>query len=133
MAIRLEFIDFIVPIATIRAKYPGGWAKCLADHANLIGGRVWYDEHLLRDGAMNPRDIGLLVGEWEALGFTPTVEADGQRVWQDVCVVESMFGGPTLPCNWLDVDPDLRIASLRGSDPGSIVGRESFEHGQIKE
>ena len=25
MAIALEFIDFVVPIALIRQKYPGGW------------------------------------------------------------------------------------------------------------
>ena len=29
MAIRLKFYDFIVPISTIRAKYPGGWDQCL--------------------------------------------------------------------------------------------------------
>lgn len=32
MAIALEFIDFIVPIALIRQKYPGGWEQCLRDH-----------------------------------------------------------------------------------------------------
>ncbi len=32
MAVALEFIDFIVPIAAIREKYPGGWEQCLKDH-----------------------------------------------------------------------------------------------------
>jgi hypothetical protein len=32
MAIALEFIDFVVPIALVRQKYPGGWAQCLQDH-----------------------------------------------------------------------------------------------------
>jgi hypothetical protein len=45
MAVELEFINLIVPIALIKQKYPGGWEQCLDDHANLIGGRVWYDEH----------------------------------------------------------------------------------------
>ena len=63
MAIALEFIDFIVPIALIRQKYPGGWEQCLRDHECLIGGRVWFDEQLLRDGAMNPTDIASLVEE----------------------------------------------------------------------
>ena len=71
MAVALEFIDFIVPIALIRAKYRGGWEKCLQDHSRLIGGRVWYDEHLFRDGAMSPRDIQSLIDEWEGLGFQP--------------------------------------------------------------
>ncbi len=57
MTIALEFIDFIVPIAEIKKKYPGGRDQCLKDHENLIGGRVWFDEHLLRDGAINPGDI----------------------------------------------------------------------------
>ena len=48
MTIALEFIDFVVPIALIRQKYPGGWEQCLQDHESLIGGRVWFDEHLLR-------------------------------------------------------------------------------------
>lgn len=38
MAIDTEFIDFIVPIAIIRAKYPGGWEQCLKDHEGMYGG-----------------------------------------------------------------------------------------------
>jgi len=37
MAIALEFIDLVVPIETIRQKYPGGWEGCLRYHAPLIG------------------------------------------------------------------------------------------------
>ena len=55
MSISTEFIDFIVPIETIRQKYPGGWEQCLKDHENLINGRVWFDDYLIRDGAMGPR------------------------------------------------------------------------------
>ncbi len=68
MASLTEFIDFIIPIATIRAKYPGGWNQCLTDHANLLEGRVWHDEHLLRDGAMSPHGISALIEEWEGMG-----------------------------------------------------------------
>ena len=50
MSVALEFIDFIVPISTIREKYPGGWEQCLKDHSPLLGGRVWHDDHLLRNG-----------------------------------------------------------------------------------
>lgn len=38
MTIALEFIDLIIPIHVIEQKYPGGWAQCLADHEQLIGG-----------------------------------------------------------------------------------------------
>ena len=123
MAIALEFIDFVVPIALIRQKYPGGWEQCFEDHERLIGGRVWFDEHLLRDGAMNPADIGSLVDEWISLGFEPTVEVDGQRIWKDCCVTESMLGGATLPCDWLELAEDGRSAWLKGTTPGEIIKR----------
>ena len=124
MAIALEFIDLVVPIALIRQKYPGGWAQCLQDQERLIGGRVWFDEYLLRDGAMNPADIESLVEEWMSLGFQPTAEVDGQRIWQDCCVVESMLGGPTLPCEWLELSEDGRSAWLKGAQPGELKWRQ---------
>ena len=124
MAIALEFIDFVVPVATIRQKYPGGWEQCLRDHGTLIGARVWYDEHLLRDGAMNPRDIGKLVDWWTERGFTTNESRNGQQVWVDVCVVESLLGGPTLPCDWIVVDYAQRIAYLEGTKPGAVAGRD---------
>ncbi|MDX9995073.1 MAG: hypothetical protein RBS28_07085 [Rhodocyclaceae bacterium] len=123
MAVALEFIDFIVPIAVIREKYPGGWEQCLKDHERLIGGRVWYDDHLLRDGAMNPHDIESLIDEWTALGFQPMEEIDGERRWKEVCVVESMFGGPTSPCEWLAIGEDGCSAYLKGTEPGITAFR----------
>ena len=41
MAIALEFIDLLVPIARIQEVYPGGWDQCLLDYADRIGRRVW--------------------------------------------------------------------------------------------
>ena len=126
MSVALEFIDFIVPIHIIRQKYPGGWQKCLEDHKNLIGGRIWYDEHLFRDGAMSPMDIEALAEEWESLGFTGIVEVDGQQHFQDFCVVESLFGGSTLTCPWLAFD-DNDGAYFASTEPGVLMDRESFK------
>ena len=97
MSIQLESINFIVPIATIKEKYPRVWDQCLKDHKRLIGGSVWYDDYLFIDGAMNPRDIGYLMDEWAAMGFENHAGGDKPERWIDVCVVE--FFGPTLPCN----------------------------------
>ena len=124
MAIFLEFIDFVVPIEKIRLKYPGGWDQCLLDHSNLIGGRVWYDEYLFRDGAMNPGDIKRLVSKWAELGFEPAGSNKDGDFWKDCCVVESMFSGPTLPCDWLVLDPDRQVAYLAGTEPGQTKGRD---------
>ena len=126
MAVALEFIDFIVPIRVIEEKYPGGWKQCLIDHRRILGGRAWYDEHLLRDGAMNPADIGDLLEEWTGLGFTPFTDGPDGRIWVDVCVVESAFGGPSLPCSWITVDLQNRTAYLAGTLPGPLVDREAF-------
>ena len=121
MAVWLEFIDFIVPIEVIKQKYPGGWEKCLKDHENLIGGRVWYDEHLFRDGAMNPVDIGHLVDEWQSLGFHTHDGDDNPERWVDVCAVEVI---PTLPCDWIDIVDNA--AFLKGTARGQVVSRETF-------
>ena len=122
MAIALEFIDFVVPIGVIEEKYPGGWDQCLLDHAALIGGSVWYDDHLFRDGAMDPGDVRDLVDHWAGLGFDVVGVRDGRRFWKDVCVVEGMFGRPTLPCDWIVVVAEQRIAYLKGRDPGAVIG-----------
>lgn len=124
MAVQLEFINFIVPIEVIKQKYPGGWEQCLKDHDNLIGGRVWFDEHLFRDGAMNSRDIGHLVEEWQSLGFNAHDGGKNPSKWLDVCVVETMFGGATLPCDWIEVDYDA--AFYKGKPKGNVIGREQF-------
>jgi hypothetical protein len=121
MAIALEFIDFIVPRKVIEAKYPGGWKRCLADHGDLLQGRVWYDEHLFRDGAMSPQGIEALVSYWSEHGLEPFADLDGHMVWQDCCVVEGMFGGPTLPCDWIEISDDGRSAFLKGTEPGEVI------------
>jgi hypothetical protein len=121
MAVSLEIINLIVPIQTIRVKYPGGWDQCLADHKDVLGRRVWHDDHLFRDGAMNPSDMQWLVGEWERLGFEPFEHVEGQRRWKDMCVVEGMFGGPTIRCDWLRMDKRGHSAWLAGTKPGPVM------------
>ena len=121
MAIKLEFFDFIVPIKTIKKKYPGGWKQCLVDHNGDIGGRVWYDEHLFRDGAMSPNDIGNLVEWWSDKGFDAHDKGEKPK-WLDFCVVQSIFGGPTLPCEWIEVGG--RTAHLKNETVGHVVGSE---------
>lgn len=128
MAIQLEFIDFIVPIKTIKAKYPGGWEKCLKDHDYSIGRCIWYDEHLFRSGAMNSMDIKSLVDHWTSLGFeTYKEDENGNPIeWIDVCVYESVFGGQTLKCDWIDLDEKTYGVYLKGTDPGDLVTRKNF-------
>jgi hypothetical protein len=123
VAIALEFIDLVVPIARIREVYPGGWEQCKLDYAPLLGRRVWYDQHLFRDGAMGPSEARMLVEGWAVLGFEPTGTRRDGLYWKDLCVVEWNHGGPTRPCEWLSFDKARRIAHLAGTEPGPLVWR----------
>jgi hypothetical protein len=125
MAVALEFIDFIVRIDAIESRYPGGLEACLYDHLPALNGRVWFDQHLFRDGAMNPLDIRSLAEHWEALGFVGLVTSAEGAHWQDFCVVERLFGGTTRRCDWLVVAD--RQAYFKGSPPGELMGRGSHD------
>jgi ADP-ribosylglycohydrolase len=113
MPVALEFINFIVPIATIKQKYPGGGEKCLRENSTLC---TWYDEHLFRTGAMNPMDIEDIAKDWESKGFQATAIKNGRKVWKDFCVVES-----DIPCEWLEVDGERWCAYLKGTDPNGLI------------
>ena len=121
MAIALEFINLIVPIHIIEIKYPGGWEKCLSEHKPLIGGRVYFDDHLFRNGAMAPRDAEDLVDDWARHGLETTREIDGERHWWDCCVVSFPFG-VSLPCDWIEISDDGYSAYLKGTEPGEVIG-----------
>ncbi|HEX4584897.1 MAG TPA: hypothetical protein VH183_08720 [Burkholderiaceae bacterium] len=113
----------MIPIARIRESYPGGWEQCLLDYAALLGRRVWYDQHLFRDGAMSPSEARMRVEGWAVLGFEPTETRRQGLYWKDLCVVDSCHNGPTRPCDWLAFDPVSRTAYLAGAEPGPLVCR----------
>ena len=69
MAVALEFLNLVIPIEKIKQHYPGGWGRYLDDHNNLIGRRIWFDDYLLRDGAMNPKDMSDFIDEWVGFGL----------------------------------------------------------------
>ena len=123
MAVRLEFIDVLVPVHVIEEKYPGGFGQCLADLGPLVGRRVWHDGALLRDGALDPDGARTVVEGWQALGIEPLQWIDRRLHWHELCVVDVVAGGPTVGCEWLEWDPAQRIAWLRGGPRGGIVGR----------
>jgi hypothetical protein len=124
MAIMTEFLNLIVPIAIIEEKYPGGWERCLKDHQVAIGGRVWFDDYLFRDGAMNPIAMEQLLNQWWKLGFECYAEKDGIKYWKDLCVYEGTLEGTPMTCDWLAEDPMSRTVYLKGTGMGEIKGRD---------
>jgi hypothetical protein len=125
MPIALEHINFIVRRSTIEEKYPGGWDQCLIDHASSLGTRVWYDEHLFRDGAMNPIDMESLVNAWRAIGFQ-AILINGEKKWLDCCVIDESLETLTLSCDWIKIDLAGAFAYLKDQDPSEIMGRYAF-------
>ena len=110
MSIKCEYIDFIIPIENINMVYPGGFEKFKSDNIENFKGRMWHDDKLFRDGAMNSYDIQQLFDYWTKLGLKGVFDEYGEKSWEDFCVVESMMGGPTLPCYWLTFDPETSTA-----------------------
>lgn len=124
MAVKLEFINLLVPIKTIEQKYPGGWQQCLKDNKELIGHSVWFDEHLLRCGAMNGMDIYLMLDDWKRLGFKTHLGGKRPTKWIDVCVVEAMFADEGVPCSWLVVEDNT--AYLKGTAKGEVIDHSNI-------
>jgi len=96
MAIRVMFINLIIPIENIEKKYPGGFEQYKIDNED----RIAYDNYLVMKGAMSPWDMESHVKEIEEFGLVGVVEKNGVEQWQDFCVVE---WEPTLPCDWIIV------------------------------
>ena len=122
MSVALEFINLIIPRTRIDAVYKGGWDQFLSDNHAAIGGRIWFDDHLMRDGAMSPGDMRLLIDYWTDIGLKAHGEIDGKPFWHDCCVVDTFFG-PTLPCDWIELSEDGQSVFLKGTEPGEIVTR----------
>ena len=128
MAVGLEYISLIVPIEKIEQYYPGGFEKYKSDHKQSIGGSIWYDDYLVRDGAMSNYDVGRLIREWESYGLKGVVEIDGQKQWKDLCVVD-YFGGATLPCYWLK-SKDSSVSHIN-DDSKLVIHRNNLWDGKI--
>lgn len=125
MAIKVIYFGVIIPREKVEeCKAIGGLNGILEKQKALIGKRVKVDDYLYKDGAMSPGDIGDIVDFWEVQGLVPTEIKDGKEVWKDLCVVD-MASGPTLPCDWLEVDqssyPSPPIVWMKGKPKGEIV------------
>ncbi len=121
MAVQLECINLVIPIKVIEKKYPGGWQQCQRDLGTDEIGATWHDEHLVRQGAMNPMEIGSMISWWEAKGLKSAVgvtRAAKTAHWVDMCVID--FSGPTMPCDWVEVS--YGTAYLKGTLPGKVAG-----------
>jgi len=124
MAIALEFINLVIPIENIDKVYPGGFKQYKTDHAQAIGKNIWYDDYLVRDGAMGWDDIETLLNEWRDRGLELVREIEGQNHWSDVCVLYDI-DGPTLPCDWIISGFFTFQANLKAMPCGRLINRDN--------
>lgn len=114
MSIRLEFLNIVIPIASLK-KCPS-----IRDVSNFLaeqtypGSGCWHDEHLYREGTMNNMDLMLALARWKEMGLKPKRRRKGVEEWHELCVVDT-FSGPTLPCRWLEYNPESMTASMMAS------------------
>jgi hypothetical protein len=112
--LKLRFISLLVPTATIEQSYAGGLAQCLADFGPVDGDSLEIADGLLRISAMSPQDMQSLCDIMASKGLRGITATNGKQYWDEFCVVDTLMG-LTLPCNWITVDRDTNIASLKTS------------------
>jgi hypothetical protein len=124
MAIRLQFINLVIPAATLERVLveQGGFQGFLEAHTASLGEMVWYDTHLCRvDGAMNWPDVDEMVERWEGRGLQGLVGVAPHQWWKDFAICASGRGA-TFPCDWLQYDATENCVWLAGADKGEVEG-----------
>lgn len=110
MAVKIEFLSVIVPVRTIEERFHGGM-----DGFKEECGEPPTDGRLVRMGAMNQLDLLTIIHALERGGLKKTFYKDRREHWLDLCVVDR-FVGPTLPCEWIEVDLEIGEARMIDRD-----------------
>lgn len=134
MSVHTEYYSVIIPIEKIKTcQSVRGFVGILEMKKDDIGGRIYFDDYLYRDGAMGPMDVEDIVEFWKEQGLEPFEERDGEQYWKDLCVVD-MFGGPTLPCDWLEFERldyvggggSISHVFIKGKPKGKLIHSTRF-------
>lgn len=126
MSVMLEFINLIIPIENIERVYPGGFNSFVQENIRLFGGRLWHDDFLFRDGAMNSYDIKDTIKDWKKLGLIPYEKKNGKNVWKDLCVIDT-YGGLAYHCDWIEYDSKNEAVFLKSKAPGELIGPDEMK------
>jgi hypothetical protein len=122
MALMLECISVVIPISKLK--------KCrdfenVDDFLRRVGeepGSIWFDDYIIRfPGGMEQMAVMGELDYWKSQGLMITRKYKGEMHWEDVCVADS-FGGPTMPCRWLEHDPERGFVWFAGTEPGKVIG-----------
>ena len=125
MAIWLHFINVLVPITTIEKKLKIDFDEFFEKYDKGI---KFHDKHLFATGAMGAEHIEEIVKYFESKGLTTIELIDGKEHFKDLCVVEVLFGGSTIPCEWLEFNALDSNAWLKGTEKGELVIPDVFKN-----
>ena len=118
MSIWLNFINVIIPIKVIEKKLNVDFDDFFKSYDRGI---KYHDKHLFSTGAMSPDHTEEIVNYFESQGLTLLKKVNNKEYFEDLCIVELLFGGPTRPCDWLEFDAQKKIVWLKGTDKGEMA------------
>jgi len=107
----LPFISLVVAISTLEEKYAGGLGQCLHVIGPVNGNSVELADGLFRVSGMSANDVQPFCEYMQAKGLTGIVEVSSTNTWQDFRVVDCLFG-PTLPCDWIEMNRETKEVFL---------------------
>jgi hypothetical protein len=116
MAVALEMINLIIRRDAIEQKFDGGWSGYLRQAGSPKEIPFWYDDHLLREGAMSSNDIEKMVSWWRDRGLVEFQGKGRHKRWADFCVIACPFYDTTPPCDWIAISTETHSASRHGFD-----------------
>lgn len=125
MSIELQYDSIIIPIENInRCKSLGGFEKFIELQKDRIGHDVWYDEYLYRYRIpdYDSEEMDLIYEFWKQQGLQPFI-VDGEsqsKKWKDICFANE--NGPSLACDWLEIDKDVPCVWFKGKPRGELCG-----------
>ena len=131
VAVAIEFLNMIVPVAEIEKKYPGGWAKCREDTGcDLPGTPNCSDGELLRLGTMSEMTLQLMGDQWTSMGFKGFTGRGDKKRWKEFCQFGST-AGPAF-CDWLSFDKKNATVSLVNSASLTTAPQEASSPLEMK-
>jgi hypothetical protein len=116
MAIKLEFVNLIIPIEKINnSKLEGGFNTIIKKYENSIGKSVWFDKHLFRMGWMDTWFIDSEIDFWVEHGLVPLEVRNGIEFWCDMFAISTGINQFNSNCDWIKVNSSQTKAWLKGT------------------
>ena len=127
MAIKIEFVNLIIPIEKInRSNFEGGFDAVIKKYEHLIGHAIWFDKYLFRMGWMDTWMIDSEIDFWKNNGLLPFENLNGVEYWKDLFAISSGVNQFMANCEWIQIDMKKNTVWLKGTDPNEIYPNREF-------